>query len=373
MKLSLRFIQKQLPEKEVLYMRGGSPAILCGQIRFWEEGRKCSRKCIYLISANYFVKCVREKILLPPNLICTASWAALSGIREKTGRFSPDASVLVVSSEHSREYWMNRVQEIFEYYGQLYQNLTDCLLKGESLGEILNCCEELMENPAGLFGRDLRLLGQSKSLMEKKSPNRFWTEAYEQKYVSAELLKLLRESREMEKLNKMERPVLLQGKEFAPYMTGNIVQNGKQLGSISVFGIRRPVEPEDADILQQILPLLAGRMEGEKRRYSALLAREQQYLRDVLDGRIQSADAIGKALSRYPHREEEGLYLLVLEPQKEAQVAELEEYMGNLAEKIVGKCIRIFLERRLVLIFQKTSEEQKILPLLEEQLTQPAV
>ena len=47
-------------------------------------------------------------------------------------------------------------------------------------------------------------------------------------------------------------------------MTGNIVQNGKQLGSISVFGIRRPVEPEDADILQQILPLLAGRMEGEK-------------------------------------------------------------------------------------------------------------
>ena len=108
MKLSLRFIQKQLPEKEVLYMRGGSPAILCGQIRFWEEGRKCSRKCIYLISANSFVKCVREKILLPPNLICTASWAALSGIREKTGRFSPDASVLVVSSEHSREYWMNR-------------------------------------------------------------------------------------------------------------------------------------------------------------------------------------------------------------------------------------------------------------------------
>ena len=70
-------------------MRGGSPAILCGQIRFWEEGRKCSRKCIYLISANSFVKCVREKILLPPNLICTASWAALSGIREKTGRFSP--------------------------------------------------------------------------------------------------------------------------------------------------------------------------------------------------------------------------------------------------------------------------------------------
>ena len=61
MKLSLRFIQKQLPEKEVLYMRGGSPAILCGQIRFWEEGRKCSRKCIYLISANSFVKCVRGK------------------------------------------------------------------------------------------------------------------------------------------------------------------------------------------------------------------------------------------------------------------------------------------------------------------------
>ena len=47
--------------------------------------------------------------------------------------------------------------------------------------------------------------------------------------------------------------------------------------------------------------------------------------------------------------------------------------MGNLAEKIVGKCIRIFLERRLVQIFQKTSEEQKILPLLEEQLPQPAV
>ena len=44
--------------------------------------------------------------------------------------FRRDASVLVVSSEHSREYWMNRVQEIFEYYGQLYQNLTDCLLKG---------------------------------------------------------------------------------------------------------------------------------------------------------------------------------------------------------------------------------------------------
>ena len=92
----------------------------------------------------------------------------------------------------------------------------------------------------------------------------------------------------------------------------------------------------------------------------------------MLDGRIQSADAIGKALSRYPHREEEGLYLLVLEPQKEAQVAELEEYMGNLAEKIVGKCIRIFLERRLVLIFQKTSEEQKILPLPQKHAGIPA-
>ena len=59
-------------------------------------------------------------------------------------------------------------------------------------------------------------MGQSKSLMEKKSPNRFWTEAYEQKYVSAELLKLLRESREMEKLNKNGTAGAAAGKRVLP-------------------------------------------------------------------------------------------------------------------------------------------------------------
>ena len=139
-------------------------------------------------------------------------------------------------------------------------------------------------------------MGQSKSLMEKKSPNRFWTEAYEQKYVSAELLKLLRESREMEKLNKMERPVLLQGKEFAPYMTGNIVQKRKAAGKhLRLSGFAGRWSRRMRISCSRSFLSWPAAWKGEKRRYSApSCQRNSSTCGMCWTGGIQSADAIGK-------------------------------------------------------------------------------
>ncbi|MCD8076709.1 MAG: helix-turn-helix domain-containing protein [Lachnospiraceae bacterium] len=252
--------------------------------------------------------------------------------------------------------WLNCLSALMQKYAQMEERLIQALLNQAPLTDVLNICEEILDNPVALYDAHLNLLGQSNLFEKGFVPNQYWTESALLQYVSADLLHRLKNSGVAEKLVKSKKAMLVDLKDGSePYMTCNLFLNhdseNVHVGSISLFAANRSICPEDAELLEQISAAVAGRTEKEAQGHDLRISRTQQIIIDLMHGKLYGKKTVKKVFSDFHSDVSKGVNLMVFQMEPEQRKGGVPEYIRIMIEGHVGHCQMIAWENESIALY----------------------
>lgn len=368
MKFSLKFIQSRIKE-EVLFFWSDEKNPACGSVRFWEGFCDQAEDVMYLITSDNLLQCMYDPSLLPANLICITKEEEIPAWAELRERFSKTTHILFVSDVRSEKEWMNYLSNLMQKYLSLEQKLILALMKNERIEDILDLCEEILDNPVILVDMSMQLLGQSHTMLSEKIPNRYWYDTYRQQYVGTELISALRENDVLTQVARSTRSLMVEiGEE--PYMTKNIYWKETKVASMSVFSVRHILREEEGEILDQISELLAERAKLLQTKLMKQQTKEHQIIMNILKGQRYSEKIVKHALRNFSGKLSDGVRLLKLQDDDESGGYGMPDYITAMIERNVGYSIRIPMKDAFVFLCSNSPfDEPDLIRILSGQLT----
>jgi len=368
MKYNLRMIENKIANHNVLHGRYCPSMKLCRGLRIWEHGNeKIDNDQIYILTSSLFYKAIQEEKVLPSQIICIFPRVKESTIHKNIQKISDDVSVLFLENIYSDQAWFNILSEILNDYEKNEEKLIDAFMNKQPLEDILDICEEMIENPLGLFNENLRLLGKSSGLDSGKSPNRFWREANTLQFVSEELITHLKEKRIIATLKDAKTSLLIDLEDGTkPYMTCNLFVKETKVGSVSLFPVYKDISQADGDLLCQIAKILAFRVEEKEFENNKDYTRKQMIIADLLKGKWFSKETMNRAMQGFPYDIEEGAMVLLLQDFRYEEIIEIEQEIEQALcqELMIERQFSISTEKGTVLIHPCGHNEREQLNLL---------
>lgn len=371
MQISANMIKIKLNREDIIFERitHSNRKIISVRNLIEREAVSCA-DYVYVTSMKQFLRHIRANIHLPENLICVDTEEKGDSFLTKIRKLSEDVNLIVLRNTYTVEVWSNKIQEIIDRYNQVDQKLMLSLVRNEPMDDILDVCAEFFDNPICAFDESLRLLGQSSNLQSEDYPNMFWKEAYEERYVSANLLDYLKRKGLLAKINQAESALLVELDEgFPTYLTCNLYYDSYKIGTVSVLEKENQVRQEQCEVLDHVVSLIHLAVLREKKKFTVQYSKAQQMMIDLIEGKYIHERRLDQQFQKVGWNTSRGLYLLVIKMSKDDLEGGVSSYISSMVERIVGVNLNVQYQDGMVIIgnrLKSQEEEAKLFQVLEK-------
>jgi len=234
-----------------------------------------------------------------------------------------------------------KVCEFLDSYWELTMaktKLTEALLSGVGLQQIVDIGSELLGNPILVIDISFKVVAYSRTIQSDDIP---WQKMTESGYCSHEMINVMLDDRYEKRYS--EFPVYVKAQAIYPYNSqlSGIRIRGKTVGHVSLIECKRPIRESDALLQKFLCDVIACEMQKDSFTSYSKGVMYENFIADLLDGKIKSPKVIKERMRYLDFLRQDIFYILTVRFRPEiALIKPLLYFRDVLETTIIGsKCI----------------------------------
>lgn len=205
---------------------------------------------------------------------------------------------------------LNHLMQIWDYYDQYEKQLQDAVYMEQSIQKVVDLLCGMLGNPGYIVNRSFKAIAMSQDLdLPYVSIN--WKRLREQGYLPFDVVSSIIQNEEWDKIRQSSRPILVTTREFSlPFIVANLYAKNKLQWQFFATGLLRHITQGDLDLVNASKQYLRLLLTAEKSYYSFQKNYHENFLNNILDGKLQEKTLIEQQLRPF-NWQINGLYCIL--------------------------------------------------------------
>lgn len=251
---------------------------------------------------------------------------------------------------------VNSVCEYLNSYWELtlaQSKLTEVLLSGMGLQQIVDTGSELLGNPILVIDISFKVVAYSRTIQSDDIP---WQKMTESGYCSYEMIDVMIDDRYEHRYSKF--PVYVKAQAIYPYNSqlSGIRIRGKTVGHVSLIECKRPIKETDALLQKFLCDVIACEMQKDSFTSQSKGVMYENFIADLLDGKIKNRRVIEERMKLLDFLRQDIFYILTARLRPEIAVNKPLLYFRDVLETIISDSKCLIYKNDIVALISKSKE-----------------
>ncbi|NLL52172.1 MAG: hypothetical protein GX248_05650 [Peptococcaceae bacterium] len=252
---------------------------------------------------------------------------------------------------------VNKVRQYLDSYWELslaQAKLTEILLSGMGLQQIVDTGSELLGNPILVIDISFKVVAYSRTIQSDDIP---WQKMTESGYCSYEMIDVMIDDRYEHRYSKF--PVYVEAQAMYPYNSqlSGIRIRGKTVGHVSLIECKRPIQECDALLQKFLCEIIACEMQKDSFTSHSKGVMYENFIADLLDGKIKNRRVIKERMKYLDFLKKDIFYILTARLRPEIAVNKPLLYFRDVLETIISGSKCLIYNNDIVALISKSKGE----------------
>ncbi len=331
MKLSLAMILGKMTQKNTrLYMSNDERALLSARLLTPKTSR-FDRWAVYIGKTGDILSMCNSG--LPDNMICVGKGDVRPLIEAKKYNIVQIDGDGVLDTH-------NEVQDIFDFFNQIDDELMNAILHDKDLQSILDICTRFFDNPVYIIDAAQKLISFSSNLIDPE-----WRNLQATGFVGVDVVNSLKK---LDQLGLNAQMVQLDS--IPPFLSVVIYDKNEKIGAVGVRQYYSEISENQLSLLQYVGEVLTVAVSKENYSRYVKAGYANRFMIDMLKGTSFEVSSIIHNLSQLGWRIDDDYYLFKILPDPKDIAGGTVKYSGELIKNMFSGSVLLAIDDILVLI-----------------------